>query len=289
MKSFLMILVLGLGQCLYSLDTPTPITPKSGAPKVPLYQWTAVPNVEYYIIRQWAVDAPACSPKGFGHTYENENPRYYLFPAKKLCDGKTCSVQRKIGPASANYWSPTTQITLFLDLTQSLFLNLHPQSNTLLEIDPARGCDGKPFVWHWSIQAAAKWDAATKSFAELSPESSQVEYWRDDSVQSPTPAQPPPKPKPDPSKPHTVTFVNKSGMPLYVYYFIRVGGTVDCKDYANGGTMQPEGTAKFEIPGDKVGHFVFQKAQDPCPLSTIFQTRDVLGANAPALPIAIGP
>jgi uncharacterized membrane protein len=42
-----------------------------------------------------------------------------------------------------------------------------------------------------------------------------------------------------PGSPHPVTFVNQSGITLYVYYFIRAGGRVDCKDYSFAGSMSP--------------------------------------------------
>jgi hypothetical protein len=90
------------------------------------------------------------------------------------------------------------------------------------------------------------------------------------------PAQPPPPPLPAP--PNTgavrpVTFINQSGMTLYLYYFTVRGGTVDCKDYAFGGTLSPGGASDFQILGGSTMVFVFQKGQDPCPLSTIrFQT-----------------
>ena len=163
----------------------------------------------------------------------------------------------------------------------------------LPEMQFARRCgadkqtyNGDLYIWHWSITAAKGLDRKTNTFKEQSAESPQLAYSWDESAKTP-----PSWPAPPPKQPqdHPVTFVNQSGMSLYLYYFIRVGGTVDCKDYANGGSMPPQSSKNFTIPAKQVGHFVFQKAQDPCPLSTILTTRDVRGGNGKPETIAIGP
>jgi uncharacterized membrane protein len=86
----------------------------------------------------------------------------------------------------------------------------------------------------------------------------------------------PPKPQPSPPPPahsaptssaRPVTFVNQSGMTLYIYYFL-AGGTVDCRNYTYGGVLADQNRS-FTIPAGRTAHFVFQKEQAPCPVSTI--------------------
>jgi hypothetical protein len=293
MKSLLLLSVIGVAQCLCALDTPTPISPKDGSPKSPVYEWTVVPGADYYIIVTWKVDDPACTGGDSGFTLAPGNPYYYLFPANRLCDDKTCVVQRDPRSQSAAYWNPKTHTSSqWTKPFPGGFANIHPHSYDLSEISRARGCgssgqhNGPLHVWRWSILAAKTWNPGTDSFTEISVESDQLAYWLDETIKTPpdTPKQPSNLPQD-----HPVAFVNQSGMTLYLYYFIRVGGMVDCKDYSNSGAMPSQATKNFVIPAKQVGHFVFQKAQDACPLSTILTYRDVRGGNPAPETIAIGP
>jgi uncharacterized membrane protein len=96
----------------------------------------------------------------------------------------------------------------------------------------------------------------------------------------PDPPQPsaPPTPAPVQSQgaPHPVTFVNQSGMILYVYHFV---GRVDCQNFTYAGSMTPQSNATITIPAGYTTHFVFQKAKDPCPVSTIRWEVSVSGGN----------
>jgi uncharacterized membrane protein len=101
----------------------------------------------------------------------------------------------------------------------------------------------------------------------------------------PNPSPPPdptpvPQPSPSPTRPaHPVTFVNQSGMNLYLYYAIGFGGTVDCRNYAVGGMQSPQGQWNITIPADASGHFVFQRQQNPCPVSTIHWEVNLYSGN----------
>jgi uncharacterized membrane protein len=79
--------------------------------------------------------------------------------------------------------------------------------------------------------------------------------------------------------PHPIAFTNQSGMVLYIYYFVSKGGTVDCRNYSNGGNMPPQGRAAFTVPAGYTAHFVFQKSPDPCPVSTIRSEVNIPGGN----------
>jgi hypothetical protein len=101
----------------------------------------------------------------------------------------------------------------------------------------------------------------------------------------PQPSSPPtPAPVQTPGAPHPVTFINQSGMSLYVYNFI---GNVDCRNYTFGGRMTPQSAASFTIPAGYTAHFVFQKAADPCPLSTIRWEVNVSGGNPNSQTISV--
>jgi len=82
--------------------------------------------------------------------------------------------------------------------------------------------------------------------------------------------------QPSSSSPHPVTFINQSGITLYIYYHT---GTTDCRNYTFGGTFPPQGAANFTVPAGYSEAFIFQKGQDPCPLSTIHWQTVLSGGN----------
>jgi hypothetical protein len=69
--------------------------------------------------------------------------------------------------------------------------------------------------------------------------------------------------------PHPVTYVNKSGITLYIYYAIYAGGTFDCLNLGYDGTLSDGQQKTYVIPIRKVGWFKFQENTDGagCPIS----------------------
>jgi hypothetical protein len=88
----------------------------------------------------------------------------------------------------------------------------------------------------------------------------------------------------NPGAPHPVIFINQSGMILYLYHHV---GRADCRNYTYGGSMNPQATATITIPAGYTAHFVFQKAQDPCPVSTIHWEVNIPGGDPNSQTISV--
>lgn len=138
--------------------------------------------------------------------------------------------------------------------------------------------NGPLIEWKWTIQALAGWDPTTKTWAKEGAQSSAVTYTLAENL----PPQPPPKPAPPPKSPHPVTFLNNSGIPLWVYYkMVPAGSRVACQVYDGGGQMAiGQLSQQFTVPANLVGLFVFQKSQDPCTFDQQYTQRDVPGGSA---------
>jgi len=135
--------------------------------------------------------------------------------------------------------------------------------------------NGPLIEWKWTIQALAGWDSTTETWAKKGAQSSPVMYTLAENV----PPQPPPKPAPPPKSPHPITFLNNSGIPLYIYYkMVPAGSRVDCH-YYDGGEQMGTGqlSQQFTVPGNLVGYFVFQKAAKPCDFDVQYTTRQIPG------------
>ena len=62
-----------------------------------------------------------------------------------------------------------------------------------------------------------------------------------------------------PQEPHPVTFVNRSGATLYIYYALYKGGTFDCLNLNYDGTLADGDSRNYTIPADEVSWFKFQE------------------------------
>jgi hypothetical protein len=145
--------------------------------------------------------------------------------------------------------------------------------------------NGPLIEWRWTIQALAGWDPTTKTWAKEGAQSRPVTYTLAENL----PPQAPPKPAPPPKNPHPVTFLNNYGMPLYVYYkMVPPGATVQCTELQGGAQMgKGQLSQQFTVPGNLVGHFLFQKSPDPCVFDQQLTVRDVLGGSAKPETISI--
>lgn len=142
--------------------------------------------------------------------------------------------------------------------------------------------NGPLIEWRWTIQALAGWNATTKTWAKEGVQSNPVMYHLEE---NPPKQQPTPAPTPEP-KPHPITFINQSGMSLYIYYFF--GGTVGCKSFRNGGMVADgQSSQQFVIPAKSSAQFVFQKSPDPCTFDQQFTTRNSHGGSPVAETIVI--
>ena len=75
-----------------------------------------------------------------------------------------------------------------------------------------------------------------------------------------------------------VTFVNLSGMTLFLYHVF--GGTpTDCRYFTSDGIMNAQGRISFTIPARRTVQFYFQTAADPCDLSLNHYSLAMTGGN----------
>lgn len=80
-----------------------------------------------------------------------------------------------------------------------------------------------------------------------------------------TASAPSPQATPPPDPPTPYTFVNHSGMVLYVYYQIAGAVTVDCRNLADGGAFAINEQRTYSIPKGQAGWFRFQRVRgDAC-------------------------
>jgi hypothetical protein len=288
--SVILILIsaaLAQSQSSNTLATPQPKTPSGPSPRPPVYEWTEVEGAEFYIIKNWGVDEVACkeNPQRIGLNWGRYSPHFATFQARGICVDGVCTLQRNpLQTRGLFFWNPRTGNPL---PTGPSGLGAPKGANTQWpEMDFARRCgpdghtyNGDYYVWSWSVQAARGLDKNTHTFADVSAESPKLSFTWDEHAQPPTPT--PAKPKPAPSQDHPVTFINQSGMTLFLYYFIRpMGATVDCHQFAEGGTLSNGATSRqFVIPAKQFGRFIFQKSADGCTFDQNFTSRDVPGGN----------
>ncbi len=283
------------------LQTPNPISPKGPSPLYPEFKWSAVPGAEFYVLRVWTEANRGCpgrdEPTANG---EKSNPLTYFY-SPEVCDANTCGVA--YNPKLPGVKSPVTgrpvqtqpqPLNAAREAAQkegggnsSSFIQGHAPPAILTF---ARACgpdgkthDGRLYVWRWSVQAVAALNAKTSEWGKESPQSQQMSYSRAESL----PPRPAPAPAPEP-KPHPITFVNRSGMNLYIYYSFGGGGTVPCENFRNGGMMADgQSSQQFIIPAKSSAQFVFQKSADPCTFDQQFTTRSSNGGNPVAETVVI--
>ena len=279
------------------LQAPNPISPNGPSPLHPEFKWSAVPETEFYILRVWMEDNPGCPGRDETGVFGELHNPYTYFYSPEICDVHTCGVY---SPDGSRVESPVT----------GRFPGVKPQplsaarkaalkeggdswsfgrGNIPAPINfYARTCgpdgkthNGRLHVWKWSVQSVAALNAKTSEWEKKSPQSQKMSYSRDDSL----PSHPAPAPTPEP-KPHPITFVNRSGMNLYIYYFF--GGTVACQNFQNGGMMgDGQSSQQFTIPAKSSAQFVFQKSADPCTFDQQFTTRGSHGGNPVAETVVI--
>ncbi len=265
------ILLLGAST---DLSTPQPSTPNGPSAARPEFRWTAVPGAEFYVVRVWAQDIEVC-PTGTGKSYGLHSPYVMFFSAAEMCDTTQCAFTFK---ANNFVESPITGRTLAAqpvgaqrEATKKEE-NVKTLSTTPPVIERARRCNGTPYVWRWAVQAVAGLNSTAKIWEKKSLQSAQLSY----TLQEGSQPAPPPAPSP---KPHPVSFVNRSGMTLYIYFSVR-GGVVQCKDFQNGGKLENGATTRqFTVPPRITGQFVFQKDDEPCNFDFQYTTRNVPGGN----------
>jgi hypothetical protein len=297
---------------LSQLGTPVGEKPSGPAPKWTEFRWSPVPGADHYMLRVWTTDYLFCSWEDARYTTPNTSAQYspyiLVLPAY-LCNESECgffqkgvstvaTVTHRVYPAV--YADPIAFPAARAEVAKSGG-NANAVAHSTEGLVPlhsfSRTCNGGvqppqppqnnlpikkwnyprtgPLIeWRWTIQALAGWNATTKTWAKEGAQSNPVMYYLEEAP----PKQPPtPTPTPEP-KPHPITFINQSGMSLYIYYFF--GGTVGCKDFRNGGTMADgQSSQQFIIPAKSSAQFVFQKSPDPCTFDQQFTTRNSRGGN----------